>query len=146
MPSICFRPALIGRNETGLTLTKEAINAVLDQVHQFFDQASTEWRVKKAKKMTAQGIVAKVLPVLDVVISDLNKPFVLEHSSAIDDLVAGLLLDDGNPRRSQDGACSLRTRLASSGAMAITMASKRSTVPAGRWGVSYETAAAAPSA
>ena len=43
-----------------------------------------------------------------MVISDANKPFVLEHKTAIDDLVKGLLVDDGNPRRGQDGADKLQ--------------------------------------
>ena len=33
-----------------------------------------------------------------------DKPYVLEHAHAIDDLVSGLFVDDGNSRRTQDGA------------------------------------------
>ena len=33
-----------------------------------------------------------------------DKPFVLEHPHALDDLVTALLLDEHNPRRTQDGA------------------------------------------
>ena len=33
-----------------------------------------------------------------------DKPYVLEHAHAIDDLVSGLFVDDGNHRRTQDGA------------------------------------------
>ena len=41
-------------------------------------------------------------------IADSNKPYVLEHQHTIDDLVTGLLLDDRNPRRGQDGADKLQ--------------------------------------
>ena len=30
--------------------------------------------------------------------------YILEHAHTIDDLVSGLFVDDGNPRRTQDGA------------------------------------------
>ena len=35
---------------------------------------------------------------------NVDKPYVLDHPHALDDLVTALLLDEDNPRRSQDGA------------------------------------------
>ena len=49
-------------------------------------------------------MIRRVLPIVDIIIADTNKPYVLEHAHAIDDLVSGLFVDDGNPRRTQDGA------------------------------------------
>ena len=36
--------------------------------------------------------------------TNVDKPYVLDHPHALDDLVVALLLDEDNPRRSQDGA------------------------------------------
>ena len=55
-------------------------------------------------KAGAADMIRKVLPIVDIIIADTNKPYVLEHAHAIDDLVSGLFVDDGNPRRTQDGA------------------------------------------
>ena len=43
-----------------------------------------------------------------MVVADANKTYVLEHHSVLDDLVAGLLVDDDNPRREQDCADKLQ--------------------------------------
>eukprot|EP01048_Picozoa_sp_COSAG05_P013598 COSAG05_NODE_1464_length_4807_cov_1081.654630_5_plen_191_part_00 len=40
--------------------------------------------------------------------ADANKPFVLEHPHAVNDLLTALLLDEANPRRTQDGADTLQ--------------------------------------
>ena len=100
--------ALIGRNEGGLTLTRDAIHVVLDSFHDFWNTTSTHWRVKSAAKAPVKKIVGKAQPIVDMVISDANKPFVVEHESAIDDLVQGLLVDTASPRRTQDGADKLQ--------------------------------------
>ena len=39
-----------------------------------------------------------------IVVADNNIPYIVEHKTAIDDLVQGLLVDEDNPRRTQDGA------------------------------------------
>ena len=85
--------ALIGRNEGGLTLTRDAIHVVLNGFHDFWNTTSTHWRVKSAAKAPVKKIVGKAQPIVDMVISDANKPFVVEHESAITDLVKGLLVD-----------------------------------------------------
>ena len=58
--------ALIGRNEVGLTPTRQAVNFVLDQFHIFFDDLSTHWLVKRAAKAANKVVVAKALPILDI--------------------------------------------------------------------------------
>jgi hypothetical protein len=100
--------ALIGRNEGGLTLTRETVHSVLNGVQQYWDTTSTHWRVKRAAKAPVTKLVGKIQPVVDMVIADANKPFVLEHPTAIDDLVKGLLVDHSSPRRTQDGAGKLQ--------------------------------------
>eukprot|EP01047_Picozoa_sp_COSAG01_P025923 COSAG01_NODE_1653_length_9619_cov_43.055573_3_plen_686_part_00 len=100
--------ALIGRNEGGLTLTRETVEGVLDSVHQYWDGTSTHWRVKVAAKAAVTKLVGKVQPIVDIVIADANKPFVLQHKTALDDLVHGLLVDESHPRRSQEGAPKLQ--------------------------------------
>ena len=47
--------ALIGRNETGLTLTREAIHFILDSFHLYFDRVSTHFFVKRAAKQGAKS-------------------------------------------------------------------------------------------
>eukprot|EP01047_Picozoa_sp_COSAG01_P009425 COSAG01_NODE_387_length_17738_cov_14.410171_1_plen_1092_part_00 len=100
--------ALIGRNEGGLTLTRETVDSVLDGVHNFWDTSSTHWRVKAAATAPVTKLVGKALPIVDIVIVDANKQFVLQHKTALDDLVHGLLIDEAHPRRAQDGAAKLQ--------------------------------------
>eukprot|EP01046_Picozoa_sp_COSAG06_P055659 COSAG06_NODE_10299_length_1707_cov_2.677861_2_plen_535_part_01 len=105
--------ALIGRNEGGLTLTHDAIGAVLDGFHSYFDYGSSDFVAIGRLKSPVVKIVDKALPIVDIVISDANKPFVVQHSHAIDDLVAGLLVDDDPlKRRAQDGADKLQATCA----------------------------------
>eukprot|EP01047_Picozoa_sp_COSAG01_P081880 COSAG01_NODE_16511_length_1230_cov_3.355438_1_plen_409_part_11 len=100
--------ALIGRNEGGLTLTHETVDTVLNVVQMYWDTTSTHWRVKSAAKAPVTKVIGKIQPVVDMVIADANKPFVLEHPTAIDDLIKGLLVDHSSPRRTQDGAGKLQ--------------------------------------
>eukprot|EP01047_Picozoa_sp_COSAG01_P064989 COSAG01_NODE_8694_length_2694_cov_71.102890_3_plen_725_part_01 len=100
--------ALIGRNEGGLTLTHETVDTVLNVVHMYWDTTSTHYRVKMAAKAPVTKLIGRIQPVVDMVIADANKPFVLEHPTAIDDLVKGLLVDHSSPRRTQDGAGQLQ--------------------------------------
>ena len=78
-------------------LTREAIHVVLDSFHDFWNTTSPHWRVQRSAKAPVKSIVGKAQPIVDMVISDANKPFVVEHESAIDDLVQGLLVDNANP-------------------------------------------------
>eukprot|EP01048_Picozoa_sp_COSAG05_P005418 COSAG05_NODE_321_length_11453_cov_62.107539_2_plen_2300_part_00 len=105
--------ALIGRNEGGLTLTREAIDAVLDGLHSYFDYGSSDFLTMGRLKHPVVHIIARALPIVDITISDANKPFVVQHSNAIHDLVAGLLVDeDPLDRRAQEGADKLQATCA----------------------------------
>eukprot|EP01045_Picozoa_sp_COSAG04_P014482 COSAG04_NODE_1088_length_8335_cov_16.006071_2_plen_1430_part_00 len=90
--------ALVGRNEGGKTLSRLTVDAVLDGFATFFDPA--HWRYSNP--------AARVLPITrrvsTVAIADANKKVMLQHDTILDTLVAGLLLDDDNQRRGQDGA------------------------------------------
>ena len=63
---------------------------------------------EEAARERAKKTAGVVQSVVDMVIADANKPFVIQHRHAIGDLVAGLLVDD-DPlnRRAQDGAANL---------------------------------------
>eukprot|EP01047_Picozoa_sp_COSAG01_P003218 COSAG01_NODE_94_length_26962_cov_9.110933_2_plen_634_part_00 len=101
--------SLLGRNEAGLTLDKDTVDAVLRMVHIYFDTSPTaNWSVKRALRTPAKKAAIKVRLVTDMVIADANKPFVLQHPHALDDLVTALLLDEDNPRHGQDGADKLQ--------------------------------------
>ena len=65
--------ALIGRNETGLTLTREAIDFILDSFHVYFDRVSTHFVVKRAAKQGAKSMIGVALPIVDVVIADASE-------------------------------------------------------------------------
>merc|ERR1711960_43660 len=53
-------------------------------------------------------VVPRAMPfvrrIATVAIADANKKIMIQHDTILDTLVAGLLLDDDNPRRGQDGA------------------------------------------
>ena len=57
--------------------------------------------VKHAASAPVVKLVGKALTIIDVVVADANKPFVLQHPTALDDLVHGLLVDESHPRRAQ---------------------------------------------
>eukprot|EP01045_Picozoa_sp_COSAG04_P006490 COSAG04_NODE_320_length_16877_cov_26.485401_1_plen_4766_part_00 len=94
--------ALVGRNEGGKTLSRTAVNAVLDSFAEFFD--STHWRYAQP----ASRVMIVVRRVATVAIADVNKKLMIQHDGLLRLLVEGLLLDDGNPRRGQDGADALQ--------------------------------------
>eukprot|EP01047_Picozoa_sp_COSAG01_P072117 COSAG01_NODE_11381_length_1948_cov_3.327204_1_plen_525_part_10 len=100
--------ALIGRNEGGLTLTREAVTNVLDSVHLFWGSSSNAMQSSLTLKASVTKIVGRALPIVDMVIADANKPFALQHPTALDDLVCGLLVDESHPRRGQEGAAKLQ--------------------------------------
>eukprot|EP01045_Picozoa_sp_COSAG04_P027049 COSAG04_NODE_3884_length_2450_cov_5.538069_1_plen_816_part_11 len=90
--------ALVGRNEGGKTLSRSTVDAVLSVFGAYFDP--TSWRYA--------NLASRVLPIVrrvaTMAISDANKKIMLQNDKLLDTLVAGLLLDDDNPRRGQDGA------------------------------------------
>eukprot|EP01045_Picozoa_sp_COSAG04_P025205 COSAG04_NODE_3266_length_2994_cov_1.822798_1_plen_260_part_10 len=93
---------LVGRNEGGKTLSRAAVNAVLDACAVHFDPAHYRFTIP------ASSVLVHLRRVATVAISDANKKIMLQHNKLLDALVAGLLLDDGNPRRGQDGADALQ--------------------------------------
>eukprot|EP01048_Picozoa_sp_COSAG05_P028015 COSAG05_NODE_8467_length_701_cov_0.925249_1_plen_212_part_00 len=96
---------LIGRNEKGgLTLSREAADSVLLELEGFFVGTRASYPAVRPLHF-AKAIV-------NMVISDANKAFVIEHDGAIDALVGGLLLDDSNPRRTQKGGDELQATCA----------------------------------
>eukprot|EP01048_Picozoa_sp_COSAG05_P004418 COSAG05_NODE_237_length_13170_cov_25.700558_5_plen_1165_part_00 len=97
---------LIGRNEGGLTLSREAVDSVLRDFQSFFVPNTRRGRYAPNRALT----VAK--SIVSMVISDANKAFVVEHSGAIDTLVDGLLLDESNPRRTEKGGDELQATCA----------------------------------
>eukprot|EP01045_Picozoa_sp_COSAG04_P020655 COSAG04_NODE_2136_length_4725_cov_8.089710_5_plen_950_part_01 len=94
--------ALVGRNEGGKTLSGSTVAAVLDYLAIYFDPAHFRYTNPALRVMTAIHRVATVA------IADANKKFMIQHNALLDTLVAGLLLDDDNPRRGQDGADALQ--------------------------------------
>eukprot|EP01048_Picozoa_sp_COSAG05_P017961 COSAG05_NODE_2544_length_2925_cov_2.423213_2_plen_719_part_01 len=98
--------SLIGRNEGGLTLSREAVDSVLRDFKTFFVPNTRRGNYVSTRPLG----VAKAI--VNMVISDANKAFVVEHDGAIDALVAGLLLDESHPRRTQEGGEELQTTCA----------------------------------
>ena len=97
---------LVGRNEGGLTLSREAADSVLRDFKSFFVPNTRRGNYAATRLMGA----AKAI--INMVISDANKAFVVEHDGAIDALVAGLLIDEGNPRRTQEAGDELQSTCA----------------------------------
>ena len=123
--------ALVGRNEGGKTLSRSTVNAVLDTLADHFD--STHWRITSP----ASRMMSYLRRITTVAIADANKKIMLQHDKLLDLLVTGLLLDDDNPRRGQDGADALQEacagvlhELALYGPGAATMRSHKPTMDA----------------
>eukprot|EP01047_Picozoa_sp_COSAG01_P003920 COSAG01_NODE_123_length_25210_cov_348.799434_5_plen_1182_part_00 len=101
-PAAACAVQLIGRNEGGLTLCREAVHAVLDAFGNFFDPSKRHFTALASRALN------DCWSITHMVVSDANKAFIVEHPSAIDNLVTGLLLDEDNPRRTQPGAAELQ--------------------------------------
>eukprot|EP01048_Picozoa_sp_COSAG05_P029745 COSAG05_NODE_9956_length_591_cov_1.101626_1_plen_197_part_11 len=98
--------SLIGRNEGGVTLSREAADSVLRDFSSFFVPNTRRGKYSPKRPLNpAKAIV-------NMVISDANKAFVVEHGGAIDALVAGLLTEEGNPRRAQEAGDELQATCA----------------------------------
>jgi hypothetical protein len=96
---------LIGReevNEGGLTLTRQAVDKVIQQFMSYFDLSSRRASYPVVKMLVSAKILAHLI------IPDTNKTFVIEHDGALDCLVLGLLLDASDPRRLEEGAVELQ--------------------------------------
>eukprot|EP01047_Picozoa_sp_COSAG01_P075465 COSAG01_NODE_12941_length_1659_cov_152.476282_2_plen_102_part_01 len=64
---------LIGRNEGGLTLSIEAVNAVLDELSGYFDPES------RYGKRHVRRVLPVAKSVVHMVVSDVHKTFVIQH-------------------------------------------------------------------
>ena len=63
--------SLLGRNEGGLTLDKEAVNCVVNSVHRCFDTSPTaDYLTKITSRNPASKVTPKVQLVVDMVIAD----------------------------------------------------------------------------
>ena len=94
---------LIGRNEDGLTLNREAVGAVLGNWLMYFNPSN------RRASYPAHKLLTEAMMVADISISDSNKMFIIEHKGVFDGLVAALLLNENDPRTTQKGAAELQT-------------------------------------
>ena len=90
--------ALVGRNEGGKVLRREAVHAVLERLHLNFEPESYTFNTPPKTVMT------HLARVTIMVISDANKKHMLEYEPLIDMLLECLIIDDDNHRKGQDGA------------------------------------------
>eukprot|EP01048_Picozoa_sp_COSAG05_P017463 COSAG05_NODE_2385_length_3135_cov_7.205863_3_plen_330_part_01 len=98
--------SLIGRNEEGLTLTHEAIRAVLGNWMMFFNPSN------RRSEYPAYRVIGDAMTLANITISDKNITLIVKHDGIFDCLVAALLLDPSNPRREHKGAAQLQTATA----------------------------------
>eukprot|EP01043_Picozoa_sp_COSAG02_P092552 COSAG02_NODE_29161_length_574_cov_2.707368_1_plen_161_part_10 len=94
--------ALVGRQEGGRTLSREAVFAVLGWVHGFFAETSA-WAAAPVK-----NVLSSFQRVVTLTISDANKKHMIEFQPLVDILLECLLLDESNHRYNQDGADALQ--------------------------------------
>eukprot|EP01046_Picozoa_sp_COSAG06_P045745 COSAG06_NODE_6372_length_2961_cov_127.651992_1_plen_781_part_10 len=90
--------ALVGRNEGGKVLRREAVHAVLERLHAFFRPGAV---FLSAPIQTMMGHMARVTI---MVVSDANKKHMLQFQPLIDMLLQCLIIDDDNHRKGHDGA------------------------------------------
>jgi len=91
--------ALVGRNEGGKTLSRSTVNAVLDElVVCFFDESHWMYTQLSGK------LIPFATRVATMAIADANKKVMIQHERLLDSLISGLVLNDDNPRKGQDGA------------------------------------------
>ena len=65
---------LLGRNEGGLTLTKDTVGCVLKLLHRYFDDSPTaDWITKWRARDPAKKVTPKIQLVVDMVIADTSE-------------------------------------------------------------------------
>ena len=94
--------ALVGRNEGGKVLRREAVHAVLERLHLYFDVDAAFSGLPPKMVMASFGRVSIMA------ISDANKKHMLEFEPLIDMLLECLIINDDNHRKGQDGADALQ--------------------------------------
>eukprot|EP01047_Picozoa_sp_COSAG01_P116980 COSAG01_NODE_45648_length_407_cov_1.490260_1_plen_135_part_11 len=70
--SVSAAVTLIGRNEGGLTLTRETVDVVCRMYHFFWDTTDTDYRSQRDSKAPLSSIIGKAMNIVDVVIADAN--------------------------------------------------------------------------
>eukprot|EP01047_Picozoa_sp_COSAG01_P100950 COSAG01_NODE_30738_length_610_cov_1.101761_1_plen_129_part_10 len=94
--TVCDTP--MGVSQTA----RVAVQTVLNAFGNYFDQS------KRHSMALPCRVLPDCRPITHMVVSDANKAFIMEHPTAVDSLVSGLLLEDDNPRRTQPGAAELQ--------------------------------------
>ena len=90
--------ALVGRNEGGKVLRREAVHAVLERLHLCFHPE--HWCFNSPPKT----VMAHLARVTVMAISDANKKHMLHFEPLLDMLLECLVIDDDNHRKGHDGA------------------------------------------
>ena len=99
--------ALVGRNEGGKTLGREAVGAIAGGLSRYFHTDSL------FSQAPPKQILAGLSRVATMAISDANKRRMMQCDGLTESLVQCLVLGDGNARRQQDGADVLQEAAAS---------------------------------
>ena len=94
--------ALLGRNEGGKTLSREAVFAVLDSVAICFQVGS--WQYERPMPYATSNFAR----VVTMCISDANKRAMVQYDGLVQMLLDCLVLDASNPRHGQDGVGALQ--------------------------------------
>eukprot|EP01046_Picozoa_sp_COSAG06_P038136 COSAG06_NODE_4376_length_4316_cov_699.869101_2_plen_217_part_01 len=90
--------ALVGRNEGGKVLRREAVHAVLERLRMHFQPDAA------CVNAPPKSVMAHMGRVTVMVISDANKKHMLQFEPLIDMLLECLIINDDNHRKGQDGA------------------------------------------
>eukprot|EP01046_Picozoa_sp_COSAG06_P054484 COSAG06_NODE_9716_length_1830_cov_40.072581_1_plen_457_part_10 len=90
--------ALVGRNEGGKVLRREAVHAVLERLQQHFRPESFLFSAPP------KSVMAHLRRIPIMVVSDANKKHMLQFEPLIDMLLECLVISDDNHRKGQDGA------------------------------------------
>ena len=88
---------LIGKNEHGTTLSSAALGAVIESWAIYFNPEASQHAALPSGMMHLAHRVATAL------ISDANKVIAIKDEALVDSLLAGLLVDEDNPRRGAEG-------------------------------------------
>ena len=94
--------AMVGRNEGGKVLRREAVHAVLERLQGFFQSGSLN------SITPPKSAMVHLFRVTIMVIPDANKKLMLQFEPLIDILLECLIIDDDNHRKGQDGADALQ--------------------------------------
>ena len=84
---------LIGKNEHGTTLSSAALGAVIESWAIYFNPEASQHAALPSGMMHLAHRVETAL------ISDANKVIAIKDEALLDSLLAGLLVDEDNPRR-----------------------------------------------